>query len=151
MSPTTTRRRVLTSLVGLAAGAVLVPEIGGLLSSRQALNKTTLRHIPALGTRVSFLVRHPDSRLAEHGIRLAVRKIFEVHESMTLHGPSPLTWLNSCASDSYVDVPRSLLEVAQASRDLHRATGGLFDATQGRMRPENRGVAPGWDAVSLDT
>ncbi len=125
-----TRRRFLTGL-GVTAGAVLVPGLGTL-----ALNSTgavTYRHVPVLGTRVSFAVRHGDPRLAREAIRAGIRAVFEVHGTMTLHEPSPLTHLNTYGLDQPQQVPTSLWSVLRASRDLHRQTGGLFDATMGRL------------------
>jgi thiamine biosynthesis lipoprotein len=89
--------------------------------------------VPVLGTRVSFAVRHSDEREARDAIRAAVGAIFEVHQTMTLHEPSPLTYLNKRGIESPVEVPASLWSILQASRNLHQQTGGLFDATLGRL------------------
>jgi thiamine biosynthesis lipoprotein len=142
-----TRRRLLSALGGFVGGVVLRPDLRGLGLLVERQERTIFRHVPALGTRVSFLVDHPDRALADHAIRRAIRAIFSVHEAMTLHEPSPLTWLNAHGLVRPVEVPESLLTVLLSSRQLHSATGGLFDAT---LSGEGAGRGPGWRGVFVD-
>lgn len=138
MSRPLSRRGFLLGAGAATAGAVLVPDLRALLAPEAV--PTTYKHFPALGTRVSIAVRHPDTRLARVGIRAAIRAVFEVHQTMTLHEPSPLTLLNDRAGPHAQVVPDSLWQVLQASGRLYAQTGGLFDASLGR-----------WASVELET
>lgn len=154
---TPTRRHVLVGLGGFAATAAWSPRWRTPLVAGDDL-PITYDHVPAMGTRVSFAVRHPDARHARHAIRRAVREIFVVHEAMTLHEPSPITFANEHALSRAVEVPETLWEVLLASRDLHARTEGLFDAAMGRRirdamaRPWDlhHPSAPGWHHVHTD-
>ena len=61
-------------------------------------------------------------------IRQAVVAVFEVHRSMTLHAPSPLTQLNETRRCE--GLPLSLLEVLAGSQRLHamNSEGDVADA-----------------------
>jgi thiamine biosynthesis lipoprotein len=87
--------------------------------------------VVALGTRVTFLVRHSDVRHARASIDRAIGAIFDVHATMTLHDESPLTVLNRRGSVRPVQVPSSLIEVLSASQRITNATAGAFDASVG--------------------
>ncbi len=122
------RRRFLAG--GLAAGAGL-----GFLGVQRfrVLDVSEPLHVvqavAVLGTRLSLVVRHPERREASAAIRSAVRRVFDVHHSMTLQAPSDLTSLNENAGG--VGLPVPVMEVIDASRRLHVATEGLFDPTVG--------------------
>jgi thiamine biosynthesis lipoprotein len=88
--------------------------------------------------------------LAEHAIRGAIRSIFHVHESMTLHGPSPLTRLNSLGWERPVQVPGSLIQVLGHSREVSARTGGLFDATSPLSRGEGESARSRWGGIEVD-
>ena len=167
MSATMTRRGMLVGSTSLLLGAFVIPGCQGAASEQLALQQV-VRHVPALGTRVSFLVRHGDVGLAQEAIRKATKAVFAVHECMTLHEPSPLTHLNAQGAWRAVVVPPSLLAVLLASQRLHGVTNGLFDATlgtaiqeftamtfqQGHV-PSNKAASAlvegaGWDKVMVD-
>ncbi len=163
-----TRRRFLGGMGSLVLGAALVPDLRVFFKGTDDGEPPIYQHVPVLGTRVSFAVRHSDARLVRDAIRAAVRAVFDVHQTMTLYEPSPLTFLNANGLERAQQVPDSLWAVLQASRDLHQQTGGLFDATMGRLNqrlrreavagrevPSEARVATmmagtGWSHVSMD-
>ncbi len=140
MSTQISRRAVLGSLGAVCAGALLVPDLSsvfGLGSKHASAGVAAIaRQVPVLGTRVTLVVRHPDQRLAQYAIRQAVRALFEVHGTMTRHEPSQLTSLNRFGASETQIVAAPVLAVLERSRELHGATGGLFDATMGRLTRE---------------
>jgi len=172
MSAKLSRRAVLGSLGAACAGALLVPDLSSLFGAGSPvpgqIAEPIARRIPVLGTQVTVVVRHPVQKLAEHAIRQAVRALFEVHGTMTRHEPSHLTALNRFAAGEAQLIPVSVLAVLERSRELHGATGGLFDATMGRLTRELQHIAErnqrlprdrelahllegtGWDQVSVD-
>ncbi len=140
MSNKLSRRAALSGLGAACAGVLLVPDLRSLFRSGASHSgdaaRPFARQVPVLGTRVSLVVRHRDERLAEHAIRQATRALFEVHGTMTRHEPSPLTALNRYGAQEPQLMPSSVLTVLERSRELHSATGGLFDATMGRLTRE---------------
>jgi len=100
-------------------------------------------HMVALGTRVSFVVRHPDARHARTVIERAMAMVMDVHATMTLHDESPLTHLNRRAAQGGITVPASMVAVLQAGVNVHRASGGVFD-------PTIQGVRGGMNHLELD-
>ena len=99
--------------------------------------------LAALGTRVSFVVRHSDTRQARAAIERAMGLVLDVHATMTLHDASPLTHLNRRAAQGATAVPGSLLAVLDAGMQIHNDTGGVFD-------PSIRGVRDGMKHVEVD-
>jgi thiamine biosynthesis lipoprotein len=151
------RRALLTGTVGaIGAGMMLGPF--GVFISRQE-QSLVVEHVAALGTRVSFLVRHPDPRHAQAAIERAMGLVLDVHATMTLHDESPLTHLNRRAAQGAVVVPSSLLSVLQAGMHVHGASGGVFDPTVSGVRNgmkqleldvDNRSVRFHHPGLSLD-
>jgi thiamine biosynthesis lipoprotein len=103
-------------------------------SSRRFFTKEFL----ALGSRVIFLVNHPDHRRAERAATRAVHEIFAVHETMTLFEPSPLTHLNATGQKRAVAVPGSLFALLEQARRLVDETEGYFDVTVGALTEARR-------------
>ena len=71
MSQGVTRRGLIGGMGGLALGAVLVPDLRPVLARDGSAAPPIFKHVPVLGTRVSFAVRHPDPRLVRDALRAA--------------------------------------------------------------------------------
>jgi thiamine biosynthesis lipoprotein len=143
------RRWFLGGAGSLAMGAVLLPDLRTFFARNVGGETPIYQHVPVFGTRMSFAVRHPDARLVRDAIRAAIRSVFDVHQTMTLFEPSPLTYLNTHGVERDQEVSESLWAVLCASRELHRRTGGLFDATLGRLIPRlQRELAAGQSGLS---
>jgi thiamine biosynthesis lipoprotein len=127
--PQLSRREWLYGAMGLT-GAGLFYGMGPFSVNAVPDSSTLIRDsVLALGTRVSFVVRHSDPRHVQTAIESAIAKIFDVHAIMTLHDESPLTVLNRRGSQAPVMVPAALLDVLGASQRVTQATGGAFDAS----------------------
>jgi thiamine biosynthesis lipoprotein len=137
------RREWLVGAMGLA-GTGLFYGLGPFSVKSTADSVPLVRaSVVALGTRVSFVVRHSDTRFVQSVIERAIAKIFDVHAIMTLHDESPLTVLNRRGLESPVVVPEALLNVLRASQRITQATGGAFDASV-------RGSMVGMNHVEVD-
>jgi len=134
--PEFSRRGLLTGALGVSATYLCAGPFR-VLGPEKAL-PIIQDSLVAMGTRVSFLVRHPEPRFARSVITQAMAKVMNVHATMTLHDESPLTHLNRRASTQAVWVPDSLLDVLLAGVDVHRESGGVFDpslhSAQGGMQ-----------------
>jgi len=151
------RRTLLAGIAGAVGGGIVLGPFGvGIPVQEQPF---VIDHLAALGTRVSFVVRHPDTRHAQAAIERAMGLVLNVHATMTLHDESPLTYVNRRAIDGPIEVPLSLMAVLQAGREIHVASGGVFDPTVSGMRNgmqylelnvDNRSVRFHHPDVSLD-
>ena len=82
-SPELSRRHLLWGALG-ASGMALCTGPFRIGQPELAL-PITKDSMVAMGTRVSFLVRHPDQRHARMAILQAMSRVMHVHATMTLH------------------------------------------------------------------
>ena len=79
------RRQLLFGLGASLAGTQLLPCLPSSLALEDERGRFVTRRVPALGTRVSFLARHPDRRHAAQAIGKAVQAVFELARARAVH------------------------------------------------------------------
>jgi thiamine biosynthesis lipoprotein len=121
------RRRVLLAIGACTGATVLAP--AGLEAASGGRPRTAItRRGLSFDTPVSITVVHADAALAAHAAIEALREIATVDRLMTVQRPgSEVARLNETGELANAD-PR-LIEVLQAARRWHEASGGAFDVS----------------------
>jgi thiamine biosynthesis lipoprotein len=146
MTAKATRRRFLF----LAGGAGGLAALGMARATFAGLERVE-RTGHALGTKVSITALHEDPDRAARALDEAFAELERVEEVMSLYRPgSQLSRLNR---DGVLEAPHPhLVAVLTAAADMHRRSGGAFDATvqplwQLYASCRKAGIAPSPEAV----
>lgn len=164
--PGFTRRRFLSGLGVLAAGALCAPLLSRVRTGRAA---SVEMERPALGTWVRIVARGDDPARAERALERAFQAIALVDRQMSIHrADSQLTRVNRAAGIAAVEVDEAVLEVVSRARTRAERSLGVYDPTvlplmrlygfygAGQKRyPDDREIATaldqvGWRHVTMD-